>query len=95
MPTQVIAGPLADIFNPESWQNILGGVGDVVSEVATVWEQIERIQGSKPLTMPPSPPPTTPPYQSNLALGDFKFTPNVTLLFVGGVVLVVALILRR
>jgi hypothetical protein len=74
---------------------ILGGVSDIVTDVATIWKQIEGIQGSKPLILPPSPEPTTPPYQANLTWADFAFTPNVTLLIVGGVLLTIALILRR
>ena len=35
-----------------------------------------------------------PPYNPNLTLGDFTFTPNVTLIVVGGALLLVALILR-
>lgn len=98
MPAQIIPderGVLGSVLDPGAWHDLLGGVSDVVGDVSTVWEQIEDIQGSKPLTEPPSPPPTTPPYQPNLTLGDFKFTPNVTLLIVGGALLVVALILRR
>lgn len=98
MPSQILPddrGVLASVFDPGAWHELLGNVSDVVGDVATVWQQIEDIQGSKPLTPPPSPPPTIPPYQSNLTLGDLKFTPNVTLVIVGGALLVVALILRR
>ena len=98
MPSQFLPderGILGTIFDPEGLHSLLGSVSDIVGDVATVWEQIENIQGSKPLVQPPSPPPTIQPYQPNLTLGDFKFTPNVTLLIIGGVVLVVALILRR
>lgn len=99
MPTQIMPderGILGTILDPDSLHGLLGGVSDIVSEAATVWEQIEAIQGSKPLALPPSPPPTTTPiYQPNITLGDFKFMPNTNWLIVGGVVLVVALIIRR
>jgi len=95
------------IFDPRGWTQVLGGVSDIVTEVKTVWQQIEDIKGTKPLTSPPTPEPTTPPvtpkvtpstvppYEPKLTLADFAFKPNVALLIVGGALLVIALILRR
>jgi len=54
-----------NIFDPGAWQNLLGGVGNIAGDVATAWEKIEKIEGSKPLVTEP------PPYQPNLTLADF------------------------
>ena len=93
MPSQIDyskRGWAENIFDPGAWRNLLSGVGEVATSVGTVWEEIEKIEGSQPLTPPPPP----PPYNPNLTLGDFAFTPNATLVVVGGVLLLVALVLR-
>ena len=91
MPTQIDyskRGIWENIFDPGAWQNLLGGVSTITTGVASVWEEMEKVEGSQPLTPPP------PPYNPNLGLKDFAFTPNVKLLIFGGVVLVLALALR-
>lgn len=98
MAAQIVPGEksvLDSIFNTEAWHDILGGVGDVIGDVATIWQKIENIQGNKPLTPSPTPAETTPAYEPNLSLRDFAFTPNVTLLIVGGTLLIIALIFRK
>ncbi|MBA7496755.1 hypothetical protein ES702_07364 [subsurface metagenome] len=77
-----------NVFDPGAWQNLLGGVGDIVGEAATTWENIERLKGTKPLEEPP-------PYDPKLTLGDFRITPNWSLILLGGGLLVLALILRK
>lgn len=77
-----------NIFDPGAWQNLLGSAGDITGEVATTWENIERIKGTKPLEEPP-------PYQPKLTLGDFAITPNWSLVLLGGGLLVLALVLRK
>jgi len=94
MPAQIDyskRGWAENIFDPGAWRNLLGGVGDIAREVGTVWEEIEKIEGSQPLTQTPTP----PPYEPNLNLRDFKFTPNVTLIAVGCGLLLLALVLRK
>ena len=94
MPTEIDyskRGIWENIFDPGAWQNLLGGVSTITTGVADVFEQMERIDGSKPLTPPPEP----PPYKSNLTLGDFAFTPNVKLMIFGGALLLAALVLSR
>jgi len=78
-----------NLFDPGAWRNLLGGIGSVAGDVATTWEQIEKVEGSKPLVTEP------PPYQPKLALADFKFTPNVKLIALGCGLLVVAWILKK
>jgi len=98
MPTQVDyseRGIWENIFDPGAWRNLLGGVSTITTGVGSVWEQIERIEGSRPLTPSPSPAPSPPPYNPNLGLRDFAFTPNVTLFIFGGAVLLIALALRK
>jgi len=95
MPTQIDyseRGIWENIFDPGAWRNLLGGVATVTGGVADVWKEMERIEGSQPLTKPPPPP---PPYEPSLTLRDFAFTPNVTLIVFGGVVLLVAYVLWR
>jgi len=77
-----------NVFDPLAWKNLLSGVGDVAGEVATTWEQIEKVQGTKPLEEPP-------PYQPKLTLGDFAITPNWSLILLGGGLLILALVLRK
>ena len=93
MPTQIDYSKLGiweNIFDPGAWRNLLGGVSTITTGVASVWEEMEKVEGSQPLTPPPP-----PPYSPNLGLKDFAFTPNVKLLIFGGVVLVLALALRE
>lgn len=78
-----------NIFDPGAWGNLLGSVGDITGEVATTWENIERIRGTGRLEEPPPPP--TP----KITIGDFAFTPNWSLIFLGGGLLILALILRK
>jgi len=97
MPTQIDyseRGIWENIFDPGAWQNLLGGVDTVTSGVASVWERMEKQEGSQPLTPPPPPYQPYQPYQPTLTARDFAFTPNVTLLVIGGVILVLALALR-
>ena len=74
-----------NIFDPGAWANLLSGVGEVAGDVTTTWEQIEKMKGTEPLE------PETP----RLALADFKFTPNVTLITVGLVLLAIAWMLKK
>lgn len=92
MPTQIDyskRGIWENIFDPGAWDNLLGGVGTITGGVKDVFEQMEKIEGSKPLTEPP------PPYDRNLSLRDFAFTPNVKLIIFGVVLLGVALVIRK
>lgn len=77
-----------NIFDPGAWRNLLGGVASVATELSTVYQEIEKIEGSQPLI--PSPPQTPPPYQPNLTWRDFKFTPNYTLIAIGCGILLLA-----
>lgn len=77
-----------NVFDLGAWQNLLGSVGDISGEVATTWENIERLKGTKPLEEPP-------PYEPKFTLADFAFTPNWSLVILGGGLLVLALILRK
>ncbi len=93
MPSQIdysLRGWQENIFDPGAWRNLLSGVGEIATEAGTVWEEIEKIEGSQPLTPPPP-----PPYNPNLTLRDFKFTPNVTLIAIGVGLLVLAYALRK
>jgi len=95
MPTEVDyskRGIWENIFDPGAWQNLLGGVSTIVGGTADVFEQIEKLDGSKPLIEPP---PEPPKYDPNLTLGDFAFTPNVKLMMFGAALLVVAYVLSR
>jgi len=69
-----------NIFDPGAWANLLSGVGEVAGDAATTWEQIERMKGTETLE------PETP----MLALADFKFTPNMTLITIGIFLLAIA-----
>ena len=92
MPSQIDyskRGWAENIFDPGAWRNLLGGVSSVAGDVATVWEEMEKIEGSQPLI------PSPPPYDPNLAWRDFKFTPNVTLVLVGCGLLLLALVLKK
>lgn len=94
MPTQIDyakRGILTNIFDPGAWQNMLGGISTIIGGTADVFEQMERIEGSKGLT------PTIEParIERNLTLEDFKFTPNVKLIIFGVVLLGVALVIRK
>jgi len=80
-----------NVFDPGAWQNLLGSAGEITGEMATTWENIEKMKGSKPLEEPTLTPPPTP----KLAIGDFAFTPNWSLVFLGGGLLVLALVLRK
>lgn len=94
MPTEIDyskRGVWENIFDPGAWQNLLGGVSTITTGVADVFEQMEKIDGSKPLTE--SPPP--PKYEPNLSLADFAFTPNVKLMIFGGALLLAAFVLSR
>jgi len=75
-----------NVFDPGAWQNLLSGVGEVAGDVASTWEQIERARGTVALEEPETP---------QLTLADFKFTPNWSLVLLGGGLLVLALILRK
>jgi len=95
MPAQIDyseRGWAENIFDPGAWRNLLSGVGEIAKDVSTVWEEIEKIEGSQPLTPPPPPP---PPYGPNLTWRDFKFTPNVTLIAIGCGLLLLAYALRK
>lgn len=78
-----------NVFDPGAWQNLLSGVGDVAGDVATTWEQLEKINESKPLTR------EVPPYDPKLTWRDFKFKPNVTLIAVGCGLLVLAWMIKK
>jgi len=96
MPTQVDyskRGWSENIFDPGAWRNLLSGVGEIAKDVGTVWEEIEKVEGSQPLT--PSPPSLPPSYKSELTWRDFKFTPNVTLIAIGCGLLLLAYALRK
>lgn len=80
-----------NVFDPGAWQNLLSGVGDVAGDVASTWEQIEKIKGGEPLTPPPEP----PPYEHKLTWRDFKFTPNWTLILIGCGLLGLAWIIKK
>ncbi len=75
-----------NIFDPGAWANLLSGVGEVAGDVATTWEQIEKAKGTVTLQEPETP---------QLALADFKFTPNVTLIAIGVGLLVLAWMMRK
>jgi len=72
-----------NVFDPGAWKNLLSNVGEVAGDVATTWEQIERMKGAET------------EYQPELALADFKFTPNVTLITIGCVLLAIAWMLKK
>ena len=94
MPTQIDyskRGILENIFGPGAWQNLLGGISTIVGGTADVFEEMERLEGSKSLSEPPPP----PPYDPDLSWRDFKFTPNVKLMIFGGALLLVALVIRK
>jgi len=80
-----------NIWDPGAWQNLLGGVGSVAGDVATAWEKIEKVEGSKPLSLPSEP----LPYEHGLTWRDFKFTPNVTLILIGCGLLGLAWFLKK
>lgn len=75
-----------NVFDPGAWQNLLSGVGEVAGDVASTWEQIEKAQGTVGLEEPETP---------KVAWADFKFTPNWSLIILGGGLLVLALVLRK
>jgi len=77
-----------NVFDPGAWQNLLSGVGDVAEDVASTWEQLEKIEPAKTLG-------TAPGYEPKLTWRDFKFTPNVTLILVGCGLLGLALIIKK
>ena len=94
MPTQIDyskRGILTNIFDPGAWQNMLGGISTIVGGTADVFEQMERLEGSQGLIEKPPP----PPYDPNLSVRDFAFTPNVKLMMFGGVLLLIALVIRK
>jgi len=94
MPSQIDyskRGWAENIFDPGAWRNLLGGVASVASEVGTVWEEIEKIEGSQALT----PPPPLPPYDPKLTWRDFEFTPNYTLIAIGCGLLLLAYALKK
>lgn len=94
MPTEIDyskRGILENIFDPGAWQNMLGGISTIVGGTADVFEQLEKLEGSETKTSPPEP----PEYDPNLTWRDYKFTPNVKLMMFGGVLLLIALVLRR
>lgn len=96
MPSQIDyskRGLIENIFDPGAWRNLLSGVGQIATEVGTVWEEIEKIEGSQPLTPPLQP--TPPPYRPELTWQDFKFTPNMTLIAIGCGLLLLAYALRK
>lgn len=74
-----------NIFDPGAWANLLSGVGEVAGDVATTWEQIEKARGT--VGLEPEPP--------KLTWADFKFTPNWSLVILGGGLLILALVLRK
>lgn len=76
-----------NVFDPGAWQNLLSGVGDVAGDVASTWEQIEKARGTVDLE--------EPKYEPKLTWADFKFTPNWSLVILGGGLLVLALVLRK
>jgi len=75
-----------NVFDPGAWQNLLSGVGDVAGDVASTWELIEKAQGTVGLKEPEPP---------KVTWADFKFTPNWSLIILGGGLLVLALVLRK
>jgi len=77
-----------NVFDPGAWQNLLSGVGEVAGDVASTWEQIEKIKRPKTLG-------TAPGYEPQITWRDFKFTPNVTLILVGCGLLGLAWIITR
>ena len=78
-----------NVFDPGAWQNLLSGVGDVAGDVATTWEQLEKVGKGEPVTTEP------PPYDPNLTWRDFKFTPNVTLIAIGCGLLFLAWMIKK
>lgn len=76
-----------NIFDPAAWKNLLSGVGDVAEDVASTWERLEKV---KPKTLG-----TKPGYDPNITVSDFKFTPNVTLIIVGGSLLFLAWMIKK
>lgn len=79
-----------NIFDPGAWKNLLSGVGEVAGDVASTWEQLEKIgKGEKVLGT------STEPYEPNLTWRDFKFTPNMKLIAIGCGLLVLAWILKK
>lgn len=78
-----------NVFDPAAWQNLLSGVGDVAGDVASTWEQLEKIKGTKVLGT------SDKPYDPKITYRDyFAFTPNVTLILIGCGLLGLALILK-
>ena len=95
MPSQIDyskRGLIENIFDPGAWRNLLSGVGSIATDVGSVWEEIEKIEGSQPLTPPP---PMPPSYKPELSWRDLKFTPNFTLIAVGCGLLLLAYALRK
>lgn len=93
MPTEIDyakRGIWENIFDPGAWDNLLGGVGTITGGVADVFQEMERIEGSKSLTLP-----EPQKYDPNLSVRDFAFTPNVKLIIFGVVLLGVALVIRK
>jgi len=95
MPSQIDyskRGWAENIFDPGAWRNLLGDVASVVREVGTVWEEIEKVEGSQSLSEQLS---EFQPYRPELTWRDFKFTPNFKLIAVGCGLLLLAYVLSR
>jgi len=95
MPTEVDyskRGIWENIFDPGAWQNLLGGVGTITGGVADIFEQMEKIEGSQPLTPPP---PEPPKYDPDLGWRDFVAKPNMPLVIFGCSLILVAYLIRR
>lgn len=75
-----------NVFDPGAWANLLSGVGEVAGDAATTWEQIEKAKGTVTLEEPETP---------QVTLGDFKFTPNWTLIAIGIGLLALAWMMRK
>lgn len=77
-----------NVFDPAAWENLLSGVGDVAGDVATTWEQLEKLKPQKVLG-------TRPGYDPNLSARDFAFTPNTKLILIGCGLLVLAWMIKK
>ena len=84
-----------NVFDPGAWLNLLGGVGDVLTESGgAAWEILEKEIGSRPLLPgftpqyePPPPPPAT--------LHDLGYSRNEILVVAGGGILLLFLLLKK
>lgn len=81
------------MFSIADFKSIASEIGGVINEGVGIYEKVKNAgKNTVPVATVPTPPPA---YDPNIGVKDFAFKPYYPLLIIGGVLLVIALVLRK